>query len=239
MPGSLRLAAGVIALCAFPAPALAAGLDPGRVTVLSDERKLTRWAHAEWKAPVRPRPDGLAPTKARLRFDTEDGLQEVYLALRSYRHRDGSEWVQIRLPRRPNGQKGWVRRDALRGYHVVRTMLLVDRSKLRATLYRSGRRVWSAPVGVGAPGTPTPAGRFYTRGRLRPPAGGLYGDLAFPTSAYSVLSEWPGGGVIGIHGTDRPDLIPGRPSHGCIRLRNADIRRLAELLPNGSPVRIV
>ena len=231
--------AGLALVAASASPAAAAGLDPSRITTLSDERKLTRWAHAEWKAPVRPRPDGTAPTKTRLRFDTEDGLQEVYLALRSYLHPDGSEWVQIRLPGRPNGQKGWVRRDGLRGFRVVRTMLLIDRSKLRATLFRRGKRVWSAPVGVGAPGTPTPAGRFYIRGRLYPKPGGLYGDLAFPTSAYSSLSEWPGGGVVGIHGTNQPQLIPGRPSHGCIRLQNAAIRRLARLLPNGSPVRIV
>ena len=219
-------------------PATASALDRDRITRLSDERTLTRWAHPEWRAPVRPEPDGLAPTKARLRFDTEDGLQEVYVALRSYRHPDGSEWVEIRLPRRPNGQTGWVRREALGGYHVVRTMLLIDRRSLRATLYRNGRRVWRAPVGVGAPSTPTPAGRFYIRGRLRP-GGGLYGALAYPTSAYSSLSEWPGGGVVGLHGTDQPQLIPGRPSHGCIRLRNADILRLSRLLPNGSPVRIV
>lgn len=222
---------------AFAAPAEA--IDQSRVARLSDERKVTRWAHPEWRAPVRPRPDGMSPTKARLRYDTEDGLQEVYVALRSYRHPDGSEWVQIRLPRRPNGQKGWVRREALGPFRVVRTRLVIDRTRLRATLYRNGRRVWRASVGVGAPGTPTPAGNFYIRGRLRPPPGGLYGDFAFPTSAYSSLSDWPGGGVVGIHGTNQPHLIPGRPSHGCIRVKNPDIRRLAKLMPNGTPVRII
>jgi len=227
-----------LAICGL-APAPAGALQDDRVTQLSDEQTFTQWAHAEWKAPVRPYPDGSAPTKARLRFDSEDGLQEVYTALRSFRHPDGSKWIEIRLPRRPNGQTGWVRRDALRSFHVVRTLLLIDRAKLRATLYRDGEQVWSARVGVGAARTPTPAGRFYIRGRLRPPRGGLYGDIAFPTSAYSVLSDWPGGGVVGIHGTNQPELIPGRPSHGCIRIENAAIRRLAELLPNGSPVRII
>ena len=232
------MAIGGLVACSALLPATADALDRDRIQRLSDERTLTRWAHPEWPAPVRPAPDGDSPTTARLRHDTEDGLQEVYVALRSYRHPDGSEWVEIRLPRRPNGQTGWVRREALGGYHIVRTMLLVDRARLRATLFRDGRRVWRAPVGVGAPATPTPAGRFYIRGRLRP-GGGLYGDFAYPTSAYSSLSEWPGGGVVGLHGTDQPELVPGRPSHGCIRLRNPDIRRLARLLPNGSPVRIV
>jgi len=53
-----------------------------------------------------------------------------------------------------------------------------------------------------------------------------------------TLTDWPGGGFIGIHGTDRPDLIPGRVSHGCVRMRNHDIRRLARLMPIGTPVTI-
>ena len=68
--------------------------------------------------------------------------------------------------------------------------------------------------------------------------GGSFGPWAFGTGAYSVLSEWPGGGVIGIHGTNQPWLIPGRPSHGCIRVPNGAIVRLARLMPVGTPVRI-
>jgi lipoprotein-anchoring transpeptidase ErfK/SrfK len=52
------------------------------------------------------------------------------------------------------------------------------------------------------------------------------------------LTDWPGGGFIGIHGTNEPQLLPGRVSHGCIRLRNRDIARLAELMPVGTPVTI-
>jgi lipoprotein-anchoring transpeptidase ErfK/SrfK len=53
-----------------------------------------------------------------------------------------------------------------------------------------------------------------------------------------VLTDGPAGGFIGIHGTDQPQLLPGRVSHGCIRLRNSDIRRLAQLMPVGTPVTI-
>ena len=66
-----------------------------------------------------------------------------------------------------------------------------------------------------------------------------YGPVAFGTSARSAtLTDWPAGGFIGIHGTNRPDLLPGRVSHGCIRLRNPDILRLARLMPVGTPVEI-
>jgi lipoprotein-anchoring transpeptidase ErfK/SrfK len=67
----------------------------------------------------------------------------------------------------------------------------------------------------------------------------FYGPVAFGTSARSsVLTDWPAGGFVGIHGTDRPDLIPGRVSHGCIRMQNRDIMRLARLMPVGTPLTI-
>jgi len=70
--------------------------------------------------------------------------------------------------------------------------------------------------------------------------GPFYGPYALGTSAYApTLSEWPGGGEVGIHGTDEPTLIPGRPSHGCVRLRNTDISRLWPLISVGTPIEIV
>jgi lipoprotein-anchoring transpeptidase ErfK/SrfK len=68
----------------------------------------------------------------------------------------------------------------------------------------------------------------------------MYGPLAFGTSAHSaVLTDWPGGGVIGIHGTNEPGLLPGRVSHGCIRLRNRDVVRLGRRLKLGTPITIL
>ena len=67
----------------------------------------------------------------------------------------------------------------------------------------------------------------------------VYGPFALGTSAYApTLSEWPGGGVVGIHGTNEPQLIPGRPSHGCVRMRDADIARLWSLIGLGTPIQI-
>ena len=236
------LAAVAVALVAALAPAAQAGVrEPGEqgplgTERLSDERTITRWAHVARRDRVRSAPRRSAATVARLRYFTEDGLPEVYVALRS-RRVGGAAWVQVRVPMRPNGRTGWVPASALGRLNVVRTRLVVDRTTLRAVLTRRGKAIWRAPVGVGAPGTPTPGGRFHIRERLRG-FGGPYGPWAFGTSAYSVLSDWPGGGVIGIHGTNQPGLLPGRPSHGCIRVRNADIRRLARLMPIGTPVLI-
>jgi lipoprotein-anchoring transpeptidase ErfK/SrfK len=206
---------------------------------VSNERTRTLWGHAVERATARKRPRRSAHRVARLRYDTEDGFAEVYLVLARYTDAKGRQWLKVRLPMRPNGRTGWVPRRAISGLHTVNTFLRVDRHSLRATLYRGGRRVWRAPVGIGNRGTETPGGRFYIRERLRVPSrSSLYGPLAFGTSAYSKLTDWPGGGVVGIHGTNAPALIPGRPSHGCVRLRNRDIVRLGRLMPIGTPVRI-
>ena len=137
---------------------------------LSDERTVTRWAHAAERAAVRLAPRRGARRVGRLQYFTEDRLPEVYLVLES-RRTGGAAWLRVRLPMRPNGRTGWVRAAALGPLQVVRTQLVVDRHALRATLYRAGRAIWNAPIGVGAPGTPTPAGRFYIRELLRAPGG--------------------------------------------------------------------
>jgi lipoprotein-anchoring transpeptidase ErfK/SrfK len=116
---------------------------------------------------------------------------------------------------------------------------VIDRHKLRATLFKRGKKIWSSPVGVGKSSTPTPAGHFWIRERLSNLRGSpIYGPWAFGTAAYSRLSDWPGGGVVGIHGTNQPELIPGRPSHGCVRMPNRKIRQLKRLMPVGTPLLI-
>jgi lipoprotein-anchoring transpeptidase ErfK/SrfK len=117
--------------------------------------------------------------------------------------------------------------------------MIVDLRRTTATLTRGGRRVFRAKVGVGLPQWPTPRGRFYIRNKLVRYRSRFYGPLAFGTSARStVLTDWPDGGFVGVHGTDRPDLIPGQISHGCIRMSNSDIVRLGRLMPVGTPLTI-
>lgn len=223
------------AVAADPPPPAAAPAD----RILSNERTLTRWAHADAAATIRSHPRPGARRVGRLRLYTEDGFDEVYLLLREHRDAAGRGWVKVRVPARSHRRVGWVRRWALGSYHVVRTRLEVNRRRLRMTLFRRGRAVWRAPVGIGKRGTPTPAGSFWIREIFRIPRDRLYGPYAFGTSAYSRLSDWPGGGVIGIHGPyGEPGRIPGRLSHGCIRLRRGDTAWLGRHLPLGTPLRI-
>ena len=207
---------------------------------LSNERTITRWAHTNLRGGIRSKPSWKSKAVGALRWNTEDGLPEVYLALASHVDPAGGQvWIKIRIPGRPNGRTGWVRQEQLSNLELVETQLTIDRRRLRATLRKRGKVIWRSPIGVGAPGTGTPGGKFWIRERLANLGGSpIYGPWAFGTAAYSKLSDWPGGGVVGIHGTNQPELIPGRPSHGCIRVPNPKIRKLARIMPVGTPVRI-
>ena len=223
------------ALRPLPAPAL----KIGRPAALSAGRHLSRWTVVRHQTVAHVRPSAASPAVAALAVWTTEGTPNLLTVLRSRTGADGKVWVAARLPILPNGSVGWVRRASLGPYTVVDTHLVVDRARLRATLYRAGRRVFTAPVGIGAAPWPTPAGEFAVRSELTRYASSFYGPIAFGTTARSaVLTDWPGGGVVGIHGTSEPDLIPGRVSHGCIRMRNRDILRLSRLMPVGTPLTI-
>jgi hypothetical protein len=234
--------ATVALLAALPAASTGAGTDPAATAVkqLSNENTLSRWAYPATTGVIYAGPSGKARRLGKLHLLTEDKLPELYLLLRQQTDSHGNTWVQIRLPKRPAGQTGWVRDYALGEFHAIRTLLVVNRHSLRATLYKDGRVIFSAPVGVGKPGTITPSGHFWVREHFRVRGTPVYGPLAIGTSAYSPhLTDWPNGGVVGLHGTDQPQLVPGRPSHGCIRLHNSDITRLYHLLPLGTPLHII
>jgi L,D-transpeptidase catalytic domain len=210
------------------------------LTRLSDGHTSSRWAYPSSAAVARDAPSAQARAVGRLRFLTSDDQAELYMALASTQLPSGQTWIQVALPGRPNGQHGWVPSGALGTLHVVRGYLLIDRGRLRATLFRNGRAIFRAPIGVGKANTATPAGQFYVLEKLTTLRDPLYGPYAIGTSAYApTLSEWPGGGVVGIHGTNEPQLIPGRPSHGCVRLRNGDITRLWHVIALGTPIEIV
>ena len=209
------------------------------VATLSNLTTLSRWAYPQAATAAHEFPTTRSRVVGHLHFLTVDGQAEVYLALRSYTV-GRTRWLEVPIPGRPNGVTGWVPSSALGEMHVTQEYLRVDRETFRATLFRDGRPVWSAPVGVGRPSLPTPAGHFYVTEKLVTLEAPEYGPYALGTSAYApTLSEWPGGGIVGIHGSDEPWLIPGRPSHGCIRMHNADITQLWQMIEVGTPIEIV
>lgn len=198
--------------------------------------EVTRWAHVMEGTGVRAAPRGDSKVVSRLRTATYLGRPEVVLV--TGRSADGL-WTRVRYPQQ-GVRQGWVPSATLGRVRAVTTQLIVDRQRQRLSLYRKGRRVLHVNVGVGASESPTPRGHFYVREKLAVrPVQPIYGPRAIGLSAHSRhRTFWPGGGQVGIHGTNQPELIPGRPSNGCVRLRNADSRRLYEAVPIGTPVTV-
>lgn len=165
----------------------------------------------------------------------ENGTKRAFL-VRQVR----GNWVRVFLPTRPNGSQGWVKRRAVRVYTNGYRLVVRLRSH-QLLLWRGDRLLARYPVAVGTRSTPTPRGLYYIVELLQPSdPNGSYGPYSFGLSAHSnVLKQFAGGdGRVGLHGTNQPDLIGSNVSHGCIRLRNAAVRRLAKLLPLGTPVLI-
>lgn len=240
LAGAAATAVALASALALPGgSAVAVTALPESAVKLSDEIKETRWAHAIDLTPVRARPEGSAKQVAKLRLRMESGQAETYVALHSYTDEQKREWLRIRVPGRPNGRVGWVLRESMGDLFSTTMSVELNRKLRRVTVRRAGKIIMRAPVGIGAPGTPTPAGRYMIRERFKIPAGGVYGPRALGTTAYSAgLSGWPLGGIIGFHGTNQPGLIPGAPSHGCVRLRNKDVMRFYRLVKVGTPLTI-
>jgi L,D-transpeptidase catalytic domain len=225
----------VVVSAAVSALAPGAASSPGETTVLSERNGLSRWALVLRPAAARVAPSRSARVITVVSDRTPEGTKNIVLALESR-----GAWVRVRLAVLPNGTTGWMPRAALGPYRGVWTRLVVNRARMTATLLRRGKAIFRAPVGVGRSYLPTPRGEFYVRVRLSGFNDPMYGPIAFGTSGRAPnLTGWPGGGYIGIHGTNKPELLPGAVSHGCVRLKNADIRRLAALMPLGTPVTVL
>jgi hypothetical protein len=208
------------------------------VRKLSGVNDTYRWAKLRGRTVARSGPSRGARVVDVLPFLTPENTQNI-VALLEARRVKGKEWIKVRLAKLPNSSVGWVRRGDLGAFRLVRTRLVISRAGYSATLYKAGKKVFRAPIGVGQAQWPTPRGEYYIRMKLCCYGNPIYGPYAFGLSARSaVLTDWPGGGFIGIHGTNSPGLIPGRISHGCIRMRNGDITRLNRLMSVGTPVSV-
>ncbi len=149
-------------------------------------------------------------------------------------------WLEVMLPGRPNGETGWIRASDVVPYDGTR-QAVIDLNTRTLMVFDGDATIFEAQIGVGAPSSPTPLGIFYITDavRLTNPTG-PWGPYAFGLSARSdtVTSFNGGDGIIGIHGTNRPNSIGEAQSLGCIRLSNEVMLQLAELLGVGSPVTI-
>ena len=151
---------------------------------------------------------------------------------------DGA-WLKVQIPVRPNGTEGWIPADqAVLSSHFVRASVnLTDRV---VKVWDGEELIAETGAVIGTANTPTPLGRFFVNDLVEKWDGSAYGPYILSLSGFSEALETFGGGVpvIAIHGTNRPELVGGAHSNGCVRIPNDVIAFLAEHVPMGTPVEI-
>jgi lipoprotein-anchoring transpeptidase ErfK/SrfK len=185
--------------------------------------------------PVRRTPNPSAHViKVMHDFRSDYRPQEMF-AVRKTVGSDGDVWYRVSIPMRPNGTYGWIPASAV-SLSATHSSIVISISRRTIDVYRNDKHSWHGKVAVGAPGRETPIGHYFVAARFVPYHDPFLGVFALETSAYSKLTEWPGGGVVGIHGTDEPWLIGKAVSHGCVRVVNRTALALKRLAPLGTPI---
>jgi lipoprotein-anchoring transpeptidase ErfK/SrfK len=229
----------LLALAAFLALTPRAGADgTGTQVQVVGAGTLTR------PTPVLAAPRANAPRVGVLRQFRPDFRPQYVLALSVVKAKKSRQplWYRLSIPGRPNGRTGWVPASAV-DLWPVKKRIVIDVGARRFEFWSGNRLLRSGRVAVGKRGTETPTGLFYVTWKFDPridPNWSGLGNYAFETSAYSPnLSDWPGGGIVGLHGTPQPHLLGQAVSHGCVRLHNRDVEFLKHRVPLGTPIKIV
>ncbi len=119
----------------------------------------------------------------------------------------------------------------------------VNRARLHGTLYIDGVFIRRYPVGVG-PGSATALGTYTIANKVVNPDWWYEGRHVPYGDPENILgTRWMGfagpetrGAGLGVHGTMVPASVPGRESKGCVRMLNADVEELYDLMPQGGKV---
>ena len=204
-------------------PLLPEGVD---ILAVPSERIVPVWEH-----PAQPR--------AEFRLDTLNPMGHLSpMLIDRAKRRGGDPWYEVLLPLRPNGSSGWVRAEDVTLKRIDQR-IHVDLSDRLLSYYVHGDLEERFRVGIGTDATPTGTGSFYVWVKVRYASPYQpYGIAALGLSGFSpVLSEWPGGGRMAIHGTSSLTDLGNAVSHGCVRVYNADLTKLLDV-PLGTPVLI-
>jgi lipoprotein-anchoring transpeptidase ErfK/SrfK len=176
---------------------------------------------------VRSAPHG--PVVARLSSQTEFGSPRTFAVTRAVR---GLRVITTELR---NGRTGWV--DAPRSLRLTRRRLTldVDLSARLLHLRSAGRLLHTVRVGIGAPGTPTPTGRFAITDKLRgSDYSTVYGCCILALSGHqtNLPPGWTGGDRLAIHGGSTGGAV----STGCLHAGERELRYLMRIVPLGAQI---
>lgn len=165
------------------------------------------------------------------------------LVLGSATDAHGRQWLDVRLPIRPNTASGWIDADYVE-LSSTPWRVVVHTAARTVIVFKSGRLLLRFPAVVGKPSTPTPPGLFAIYEKvLEPDPTGFLGPWALFLTAHSnVLFNFGGGpGRVAMHGRDGASLLDPlgtADSHGCIRLLNGNIIWMARVLSPGDPTQV-
>lgn len=153
---------------------------------------------------------------------------------------EGTQWLRVMLPGRPNNRSGWIPAAAAK-VSPLSWRIVVNVSRRAMAVYRSGKRIARFRVVVGKRETSTPRGRFFVVERVILGTRWAPRGRALALSAYSeILRHYDGGqGQVAIHarGTLSGDLGTAS-SHGCVRVDDRVALWLARRVPLGTFVKI-
>lgn len=123
------------------------------------------------------------------------------------------------------------------------SLIVIQLSQRRVQLHRQDRLVESYPVAIGKADWQTPMGEFVVQTMRRHPTWQhpITKEDIGPGPENPLGSRWigfwqDGRHHIGLHGTNQEDSIGQAVSHGCVRMREADIQALFEQVSIGTPV---
>ena len=145
-------------------------------------------------------------------------------------------WLGVITPLLPNGRLAWIEAWSVRESSVS-LHLEISLGAQRLLLLRGRTVLARIPVGIGAPGSPTPTGTFAVTDKL---AGArfssVYGCCILALSGHQPhpTSGWTGSDTrLAIHGG-----APGAVSGGCLHATTAALRFLVARVPLGTRVTI-
>ncbi len=194
-------------------------------------------------AVVRPLP-GAGPIVRMLATRTSwSGARQQLLVLASRTGPDGRPWLLVRLPGRPNGSSGWIRRDRVVVRHVP-WWIDVSLSRRLVQVFRNGTLVRRFHAVVGAPSTPSPVGLYAVyEADPQPSASAFVGSWVIQLTAFSrTCSTTTAAARAALRSTAAAarasPIRSAPPVRTDASAANLDVQWLARSAPAGKPVRI-
>ncbi len=175
------------------------------------------------------------------------------------------KYLEVILPRLPNGSKAWVLSKDVDIFYSDKK-IVIDLSERTAKVITSkecsvfglsevplmacknlnNKVLAEAPVAIGKDSTPTPLidaviDYLWERSTSSVYFSQVYGDRIFGLNQHSEVLDSFGGKrpAIAIHSTSSPELIGGKVSNGCVRMKPEDIEIFLEHVTLGMKVQIV